>query len=54
MGRVELLVDVLNALDDTAEEGLAADNLFSPNFGAATIFMVSAARDARRELNLGR
>jgi hypothetical protein len=54
MGRVEVLVDVLNALNDTAEEGLATDNLFSPNFGAATVFM-----DPRRvmvgvRLNLGR
>src|SRR5437588_3652460 len=27
--RIELLFDVLNALNDTAEEGLATDNLFS-------------------------
>ena len=46
VGRVEVLVDVLNALNDTAEEGLATDNLFSPNFGAATIFM-----DPRRAMS---
>ena len=38
-GRVELLLDVLNALNDTAEEGLATDNFFSPNFGQATVFV---------------
>jgi hypothetical protein len=39
LGRVELMVDVLNALNETAEEGLATDNLFSPNFGQGTVFM---------------
>lgn len=29
-GRVELLLDVLNLLNDTAGETLATDNLFSP------------------------
>ncbi len=52
--RIELLVDVLNALNDTAEEGLATDNLFSPNFGQGSVFM-----DPRRamfgvRLHLGR
>lgn len=49
-----VLVDVLNALNDTAEEGLAAENLISPNFGLGTAFI-----DPRRamfgvRLNLGR
>lgn len=53
-GRAELLLDVLNALDDTAGEALATDNLYSPNFGQPTVFM-----DPRRvmfgvRLNLGR
>ena len=39
MGRVELLADVLNALNDTAEEGIATDNLFSPNFGQPAVFV---------------
>jgi hypothetical protein len=52
--RVELLVDVLNALNDTAEEALAAENLSSPNFGLGSAFI-----DPRRamfgvRLNLGR
>lgn len=37
--RIELLVDVLNALDDTAEEGLATDNEFSQNFGQPAAFV---------------
>ena len=28
VGHAELLLDVLNALNDTAEEGIASDNLF--------------------------
>ena len=52
--RVELFVDVLNALNDTAEESLANDNLYSSTFGQATAFV-----DPRRamfgvRLNLGR
>ncbi len=52
--RVELLFDVLNALNDTAEEGLANDNLFSPTFGQPVAFV-----DPRRvmfgaRVNLGR
>ena len=52
--RVELLVDVLNALNDTAEESVATENLSSPNFGLASAFI-----DPRRvmfgvRLNLGR
>jgi len=31
-------VDVLNALNSTAEEGLASDNLYAANFGRPTIF----------------
>jgi outer membrane receptor protein involved in Fe transport len=54
MGSIELLVDVLNALDDTAEEDLASDNQFSPNFAQPIVFM-----DPRRvmlgvKFNLGR
>ena len=41
---VELLVDVLNALNDTAEESLASENLFSPNFGQPTSSWIRAAR----------
>ena len=37
--RIELLADVLNVLNSTAAEGLATDNLFSPNFGKPTVFV---------------
>ncbi|HET9220262.1 MAG TPA: TonB-dependent receptor, partial [Terriglobia bacterium] len=37
-GSVELLVDVLNTLNSTAEESLATDNLYAPNFGQPTVF----------------
>jgi hypothetical protein len=36
--RIELLMDVLNVLNSTAEEELATDNLYSPNFGRPTVF----------------
>jgi hypothetical protein len=53
-GRIELLMDLLNALNDTAEESVATDNLFSANFGQPTAFV-----DPRRvmigvRVNLGR
>jgi hypothetical protein len=38
VGRIELLLDVLNVLNSTAEEGLATDNLYSSNFGRPTVF----------------
>ena len=53
MGRVELLVDVLNVLNDTAEEGLATDNLFSPNFRPTYRVHGSATRDGQREAESG-
>jgi hypothetical protein len=37
--RVELLLDVFNVLDDTAEEGLATDNVVAGNFGQPTAFI---------------
>ncbi|HKW00979.1 MAG TPA: TonB-dependent receptor [Vicinamibacterales bacterium] len=54
LGRVELLCDVLNALNDTAEEGLATDNISSSSFASPTVFL-----DPRRvmlgvKFNLGR
>jgi hypothetical protein len=51
---LEILVDVLNALDDTAEEGLATDNLFSPNFGQGAVFMDPRRAMIGARLNLGR
>ena len=39
VGRVELLFDVLNALNDTSEEGLQTDNVFAPNLGQPNVFL---------------
>ena len=54
LGRIELLLDVLNALNDTAEEALATDNLFSPNFSHPTVFMDPRRAMLSVRLNLGR
>jgi hypothetical protein len=52
--RVELLVDVFNALNDTAEEALATDNKFSPNFGQPTAFVDPRRAMVGVRLNVGR
>jgi hypothetical protein len=52
--RVELLVDVLNLLNDHAEEGVATDTLFSPNFGQPTAFIDPRRAMLGVRLNLGR
>jgi len=50
-----LLLDVLNALNDTAGDGLATDNLFSTaNFGQPTIFMDPRRAMISARVNLGR
>jgi hypothetical protein len=54
VGRVELFLDVLNALNSTAEEGLATDNLYSPNFGRPTIFTDPRRAMVGARLTLGR
>jgi hypothetical protein len=53
-GHGELLLDVLNVLNDTAEEGLATDNLFSPNFVRPSIFVDPRRVMIGMRLNLGR
>jgi hypothetical protein len=52
--RVELLLDVLNALNGSAEEGIATDNLFSGNFGRPTIFVDPRRAMLGVRLTLGR
>jgi hypothetical protein len=37
--RVELLLDVFNVFSDTAEEGVATDNVRAGNFGLPTVFV---------------
>ena len=53
-GRVELLMDVLNLLNDTAEEGLVTDNRFSSTFGQPNVFMNPRRAMLSARLNLGR
>ena len=53
-GSIDLLLDVLNALNDTAEEGLASENLFSKNFGQPTSFVDPRRAMVGVRLNLGR
>jgi hypothetical protein len=45
VGRVELLLDLLNALNESAEESIVTDDLFSANFGRPNVFV-----DPRRAL----
>jgi hypothetical protein len=54
VGRIELLMDVLNLLNDTGEEGLATDNLFSSTFGQPTVFMNPRRGIVGARVNLGR
>ena len=54
IGRVELMLDVLNALNDTAEEGLATDNLSATNFGLPTVFVDPRRAMVSVRVNLGR
>jgi hypothetical protein len=53
LGRAELLLDVLDLLNDTAAEGLATDNRFSPNFGLPTVFVDPRRAMLSVRLNLG-
>ena len=53
-GRIELLVDVLNVLNESAEEGLATDNLFGSTFGQGTVFVDPRRAMFSARLNLGR
>jgi hypothetical protein len=52
--RIELLVDVLNALNDTAEEGLATDNRFAANFAQPSFFMDPRRAMIGVRVNVGR
>jgi hypothetical protein len=53
-GRIEVLLDLLNVLDDTAEEALASDNLSSANFGQPIAFVDPRRAMLGVRLNLGR
>jgi hypothetical protein len=47
-------MDVLNALNDTAEEGLASDNYAALNFGQPNVFMDPRRAMVGVRFNLGR
>ena len=57
--RIELMLDILNALNDTAEEGLVTDDLFGKdeagqsNFGQPNVFVDPASRDGGRAVESG-
>jgi hypothetical protein len=52
--RLELLVDVLNVLNETAEEGLVSENLSSPTFGVPATFVDPRRAMAALRLKLAR
>jgi hypothetical protein len=54
LGRIEVMFDVLNVFNDTAEEALATDNLYSPNFSRPTVFIDPRRAMLGVRLNLGR
>jgi len=54
VGRLELLVDVLNALNRTTEEGIASDNIYGTTFGQPTVFIDPRRVMLGARLNLGR
>lgn len=47
-------MDVLNAFNRATEEGLATDNLYSPNFGRPTVYVDPRRVMLGARLNLGR
>ena len=48
------MLDLLNVLNNTAEESLATDNLFSPNFGRPTVFIDPRRAMLGARLSMGR
>ena len=54
VGQVELRLDVLNLLNDTAGESVETDVFFDAAFGRANIFMDPRRAMVSVKLNLGR
>ena len=54
MGRVELRLDVLNALNDTAEESIRTDVYDAPTVGQANIFIDPRRAMVSVRVSLGR
>jgi hypothetical protein len=53
-GSVDLILDVLNLLDDSAEEALVSDNVSSDTFGSPRLFIDPRRAMLGVRLNLGR
>ena len=53
-GTIQVLVDVLNLLNDTAEEALVSDNLYGSTFGQPSTFIDPRRAMIGVRLNLGR
>ena len=54
IGTADLILDVLNALNDAAEEALVSDNRFAATFGAPRLFIDPRRAMLGVRLNLGR
>jgi len=54
MQRLELMMDLLNVFNDTAEEALVTDNRFSPTFGQPNVFMSPRRVMLGARLDVGR
>ena len=54
LGRVDFMLDVLNALNDKAEEAIVTDNFFSATFAQPSVFMDPRRAMVSVRLNLGR
>ena len=52
--RIELLVDVLNALNDTAEEALVSDDVSNSNFSQPSLFIDPRRAMLGVRVNFGR
>lgn len=52
--RIDLLLDILNLLNDTAEESIATDNLFSPSFNQPNVFIDPRRAMIGARVNFGR
>jgi hypothetical protein len=53
-GRIELVADVLNALNSRSAEAIASDNKFSPTFGQPTVFVDPRRAMLSVRFNVGR
>jgi len=53
-GKIDLMLDVLNVLNETAAEGLVSDNLFAATFGQPKAFVDPRRAMIGARLNLGR